>query len=204
MSSLSEANSERWYWEQLAAASTDVDPSLRLLRAAPSPDLVRQRRPRTRRIGRRGDQIDHDLRGDDRRDEPDERERRHPTQEGEREDRATGAEPQRHDPIRAPRGAADQRRFSELRRQIGGITQKMLTQTLRGLERDGLITREVFPTVPVTVRYTLTPLGHSLAAAVDELRTWAYAHMDDIAAARTTFDRRPAATGPPTPLSTPA
>jgi len=96
------------------------------------------------------------------------------------------------------------RRFSELRRRIGGITQKMLTQTLRGLERDGLVTREVFPTVPVTVRYTLTPLGHSLSGAVDELRTWAYAHMDDIAAARTTFDRRPAATGPPTPLNTAA
>ena len=61
-----------------------------------------------------------------------------------------------------------------------------------------------FPTVPVTVRYTLTPLGHSLAEAVDELRTWAYAHMDDIGAARTTFDRRPAATGPPTPTTIPA
>lgn len=56
-------------------------------------------------------------------------------------------------------------RFSALRRRVGGITQKMLTQTLRGLERDGLVTREVFPTVPVTVTYTLTPLGHSLSAA---------------------------------------
>jgi DNA-binding HxlR family transcriptional regulator len=93
------------------------------------------------------------------------------------------------------------KRFSELRRQIGGITQKMLTQTLRGLERDGLVTREVYPTVPVTVQYNLTPLGYSLSRAVDELRAWAYAHMSDIDAARGAFDRRPAAAGPPTPAA---
>jgi DNA-binding HxlR family transcriptional regulator len=93
------------------------------------------------------------------------------------------------------------RRFSELRRQIGGITQKMLTQTLRGLERDGLVTREAFPTVPVTVEYTLTPLGHSLAEAVDTLRSWAYAHMDDIETARAAFAAQPATGGPPTPLA---
>jgi DNA-binding HxlR family transcriptional regulator len=57
-------------------------------------------------------------------------------------------------------------RFSELRRGIEGISQKMLTQTLRALERDGMVERDVIPTVPVTVRYTLTPLGHSLADAV--------------------------------------
>jgi DNA-binding HxlR family transcriptional regulator len=95
----------------------------------------------------------------------------------------------------------DTRRFSELRRQIGGITQKMLTQTLRGLERDGLVTREAFPTVPVTVEYTLTPLGHSLAEAVDTLRSWAYAHMQDIATARAAFAAQPVAGGPPTPLA---
>ncbi len=94
------------------------------------------------------------------------------------------------------------RRFSHLRRHIGGITQKMLTQTLRGLERDGLVTRQAFPTVPVTVEYTLTPLGHSLAGAVDGLRTWAYAHMDHIQSARVEFDARPAALGPPTPIAT--
>ncbi len=96
------------------------------------------------------------------------------------------------------------RRFSDLRRQIGGITQKMLTQTLRGLERDGLVTRRAFPTVPVTVEYTLTPLGHSLGGAVDGLRTWAYAHMDHIDAARAEFDSRTTTTGPPTPITTPS
>jgi DNA-binding HxlR family transcriptional regulator len=97
---------------------------------------------------------------------------------------------------------SDARRFSALRRQIGGITQKMLTQTLRGLERDGLVSREAFPTVPVTVEYTLTPLGHSLAEAVETLRTWAYAHMQDIETARAAFAARPAASGPPTPVAT--
>jgi DNA-binding HxlR family transcriptional regulator len=92
-------------------------------------------------------------------------------------------------------------RFSELRRRIGGVTQKMLTQTLRGLERDGLVAREAFPTVPVTVTYTLTPLGHSLATAVDGLRTWAYAHTPEIDAARAAFDARPAPEGPPTPIA---
>src|SRR4029079_11016002 len=68
-------------------------------------------------------------------------------------------------------------RFSELRRSVGGISQKMLTQTLRALERDGIVEREAIPTVPVTVRYTLTPLGHSLATAVSAIREWAYANM---------------------------
>jgi DNA-binding HxlR family transcriptional regulator len=79
-------------------------------------------------------------------------------------------------------------RFSELRRRVGGITQKMLTQTVRGLERDGLLTREVFPTVPVTVTYTLTPLGHSLSAAVDPVRAWAIAHIEEVHAARAEYD----------------
>jgi DNA-binding HxlR family transcriptional regulator len=78
-------------------------------------------------------------------------------------------------------------RFSELRRRVEGITQKMLTQTLRALERDGLVDREVIPTVPVTVRYTLTPLGHSLARTVDVIRTWAYTNMDAIEAARVAY-----------------
>jgi DNA-binding HxlR family transcriptional regulator len=96
---------------------------------------------------------------------------------------------------------AGTRRFSELRRDIGGITQKMLTQTLRALERDGLVTREAFATVPVTVEYSLTPLGHSLTEAVHTLRTWAYAHMQEIETAREQFAARPTADGPPTPVA---
>jgi DNA-binding HxlR family transcriptional regulator len=79
-------------------------------------------------------------------------------------------------------------RFSELRRQIEGISQKMLTQTLRGLERDGLVTRTVYPTVPVTVEYRLTDLGLSLAETVGAIRRWAYANMDEIEAARERYD----------------
>jgi DNA-binding HxlR family transcriptional regulator len=79
-------------------------------------------------------------------------------------------------------------RFSELRRQIEGVSQKMLTQTLRGLERDGLVTRTVYPTVPVTVEYRLTDLGRSLGETVSAIRTWAYAHMDEIEAARRHYD----------------
>jgi DNA-binding HxlR family transcriptional regulator len=90
-------------------------------------------------------------------------------------------------------------RFSELRRRVEGVTQKMLTQTLRALERDGLVEREAIPTVPVTVRYTLTPLGHSLAAAAATIRSWACQHIDDVERARERFDARPAASGPPTP-----
>jgi DNA-binding HxlR family transcriptional regulator len=81
-------------------------------------------------------------------------------------------------------------RHGQLRSAIEGITQKMLTQTLRQLERDGIVRRDVVPTVPVTVRYTLTPLGLSLAAAVATMRTWAYDHMDDIAAARHEYDAK--------------
>jgi DNA-binding HxlR family transcriptional regulator len=93
-------------------------------------------------------------------------------------------------------------RFSELRRSVGGITPKMLTQTLRALERDGIVEREVIPTVPVTVRYTLTPLGHSLADAVSVIREWAYANMDAIETARAQYE--PGAASPPTPTAMPA
>ena len=88
-------------------------------------------------------------------------------------------------------------RFSVLRRRIEGVSQKMLTQTLRGLERDGLITRSVFPTVPVTVEYALTELGASLADAVAGIRAWAYANMDAIEQARSDYD-----TDEHTPIST--
>ncbi|TPN80665.1 helix-turn-helix transcriptional regulator [Mesorhizobium sp. CU2] len=79
-------------------------------------------------------------------------------------------------------------RFSQLRARIRGVTQKMLTQSLRGLERDGMVSRHVYPTVPVTVEYTLTPLGHSLAKAVAVIRDWAYTHMDEIDKARIHYD----------------
>ncbi len=80
-------------------------------------------------------------------------------------------------------------RFSQLRSRIGGVTQKMLTQTLRGLERDGLISRKAHPTVPVTVEYTLTPLGHSLGEAVSVIRGWTYSHIAEIEQARRHFDK---------------
>jgi DNA-binding HxlR family transcriptional regulator len=81
-------------------------------------------------------------------------------------------------------------RFSELRRRIEGISQKMLTQTVRALERDGLVNRTVYPTVPVTVEYRLTPLGQSLTDAVDAIRDWAYGNMPEIDEARQAFDAR--------------
>jgi DNA-binding HxlR family transcriptional regulator len=93
-------------------------------------------------------------------------------------------------------------RFSELRREIEGVSQKMLTQTLRGLERDGMVEREVIATVPVTVRYTLTPLGHSLAEAASGIRAWAYENMTAIEAARASYEPPPSA--PPTPVAQPS
>ncbi|MFA5951038.1 MAG: helix-turn-helix domain-containing protein [Hyphomicrobium sp.] len=75
-------------------------------------------------------------------------------------------------------------RFNALRRQIEGISQKMLTQTLRSLEADGFVTRRVFATVPVTVEYQLTPLGRSLNSVLDPLRTWAETHMSRVEKAR--------------------
>jgi DNA-binding HxlR family transcriptional regulator len=85
-------------------------------------------------------------------------------------------------------------RFSELRRQVEGVTQKMLTQTLRGLERDGMLTRTVIATVPVTVNYTLTDLGHRLSTAFGVIREWAYDNIEQIESARTQFDAVSAAT----------
>jgi DNA-binding HxlR family transcriptional regulator len=79
-------------------------------------------------------------------------------------------------------------RFSELSRLLAGISQKMLTQTLRSLERDGLITRTATATVPVTVTYELTDLGLSLFRLTRGLKVWAEAHMDDVLASRATRD----------------
>ena len=90
-------------------------------------------------------------------------------------------------------------RFSELRRRIDGVTPKMLTRTLRGLERDGLVTRTAYPTVPVTVEYELTPLGRSLGGAVATIRGWALEHIEQVEAARARYDAQPARSRPPTP-----
>jgi DNA-binding HxlR family transcriptional regulator len=84
-------------------------------------------------------------------------------------------------------GAAP-RRFNELKREIGGISQRMLTLTLRGLERDGLVTRTVFPTIPPRVDYELTTLGRSLLEPVRALGDWALKNIGKIDAARAKFD----------------
>jgi DNA-binding HxlR family transcriptional regulator len=83
-------------------------------------------------------------------------------------------------------------RYSELGRLLAGVSQKMLTQTLRSLERDGLVTRAVTPTVPVTVSYELTELGLSLHAMIRGVKIWAEMHMDDVLANRDTYDTRTA------------
>lgn len=82
------------------------------------------------------------------------------------------------------------KRFSEIKRTIEGISQRMLTLTLRGLERDGLVTRTVFATVPPRVDYELTPLGATLLPPVRALATWAQAHRYEIQQARDRFDAR--------------
>ncbi|MEU1889539.1 helix-turn-helix domain-containing protein [Micromonospora sp. WMMD987] len=83
-------------------------------------------------------------------------------------------------------------RYSELARLLAGVSQKMLTQTLRSLERDGLVTRTVTPTVPVTVTYELTGLGLSLHQVIRGLKGWAETHMDEVSAHRATYDARTA------------
>ena len=82
------------------------------------------------------------------------------------------------------------RRFGVLRRSIGGISQKMLTQTLRKLERDGLVSRRVYPTTPPSVEYALTPLGETLTEPLGALRAWSSAHIAEVVAARAAFDER--------------
>lgn len=85
---------------------------------------------------------------------------------------------------------AGARRFSELHREIDEISQRMLTLTLRHLERDGLVQRTVYPVVPPRVDYELTPLGRSLLAIVEPLVGWTREHRGEIAAARDTYDTR--------------
>lgn len=82
------------------------------------------------------------------------------------------------------------RRHSELANRIAGVSQKMLTQTLRSLERDGMLTRTVTPSVPVRVDYELTPLGESLAGVMGQLKTWAEQYMPEVDRARAEYDAR--------------
>lgn len=82
------------------------------------------------------------------------------------------------------------KRFNEIKRMVGGISQRMLTLTLRGLERDGLVTRTIFPTIPPRVDYELTKLGRSLWKAVEPLGAWAQGHLRDIRTAQEKFDKR--------------
>lgn len=81
-------------------------------------------------------------------------------------------------------------RYSEIARALAGVSQKMLTQTLRALERDGLVTRTVEPTVPVTVTYELTDLGLSLHETIRGLKRWAETHMDEVFTSRAAYDQR--------------
>lgn len=83
-------------------------------------------------------------------------------------------------------------RFNSLRRSIEGVSQKMLSQTLKNLERDGLVSRTAYPTVPVTVEYAVTPLGRTLAETLDQLRVWAETHIRAVEDAQRRYD---AATG---------
>jgi DNA-binding HxlR family transcriptional regulator len=88
-------------------------------------------------------------------------------------------------------------RFSRLRERVGGVSQKMLTKTLRELERDGLVKRQIYAVVPPRVDYNLTALGRSLAKSVCEIWKWVDKHMDAVERSRRTFEqRRPKISGP--------
>lgn len=101
----------------------------------------------------------------------------------------------------ALRAAGGPVRFNELRRLLDGITQKMLTQTLRTLERDGLVRRDVYPTVPPRVEYSITPLGADLGRISQAMGDWVVEHRDEIETARARFDA--AQELPVTPLPAP-
>jgi DNA-binding HxlR family transcriptional regulator len=79
-------------------------------------------------------------------------------------------------------------RFSELHRSIDGITSRMLTVTLRGLERDGIVTRTIHPVIPPRVDYALTPMGRTLLDAIGQLVTWSDSHLPEIEEARAAYD----------------
>ncbi len=82
------------------------------------------------------------------------------------------------------------RRFTDLKRGIGGISQRMLTVTLRGLERDGIITRTMYPVMPPRVDYALTPMGHTLLNVACNLIGWVHEHLGEIESARAAYDAR--------------
>jgi DNA-binding HxlR family transcriptional regulator len=81
------------------------------------------------------------------------------------------------------------KRFTDLKRGVAGISQRMLTVTLRGLERDGIVTRTVYPVMPPRVDYALTPMGSTLLDTVGTLVTWAENHVGEIDSARAAYDR---------------
>jgi DNA-binding HxlR family transcriptional regulator len=83
-------------------------------------------------------------------------------------------------------------RFSELRARVGGVAPKVLTQTLRALERDGILTRKIYAEVPPRVEYSLTRLGRSLAAPIDAIQDWAETHVSAVLTARDRYDDRAA------------
>ena len=91
-------------------------------------------------------------------------------------------------------------RFNELRSQVDGISQRMLTVTLRGLERDGMVARRVYPEVPPRVEYSLTPLGATLRQLVRGLVAWSGAHVTEVDAARAAYDARNAGRSKSTPI----
>ncbi|MCX5804493.1 MAG: helix-turn-helix domain-containing protein [Proteobacteria bacterium] len=82
------------------------------------------------------------------------------------------------------------KRFGELRREIGGVSQKMLTQTLRGLERDGLVTRVVYASVPPKVEYSLTDLGRTLVRILEAIREWSENNIENVLKARDGYDTK--------------
>lgn len=98
-------------------------------------------------------------------------------------------------------------RFTALKRSVDGISQRMLTVTLRGLERDGIVSRTMYPVMPPRVEYELTPLGRTLLDAVGALMAWADAHLNEVDAARAAYDARAAHAAaipqrnPPTPAT---
>jgi DNA-binding HxlR family transcriptional regulator len=95
-------------------------------------------------------------------------------------------------------GALEDRtkRFGELRREISGVSQKMLTQTLRGLERDGLVVRMVYASVPPKVEYSLTQLGHTLVHILEAIRKWSENSIEDVLRARDDYDTKAASEMP--------
>jgi len=101
-------------------------------------------------------------------------------------------------------GDAGTLRFNELRGRVAGISQRMLTVTLRGMERDGLVTRKVYPEVPPRVEYALTKLGRTLRQLVRGLVQWSGAHLTEVDAARAAYDARKPRPAKSTPLVRPA